>query len=352
MTNKALGNTTLGRSRGSIRMARSLWYEAPGKADIRSDRINPAPNGNLTIETHYSGLSRGTERLVWSGSVPASEWQRMTAPYQDGSFPFPVKYGYSAAGVVVAGPPEWIGRNTFALHPHQDVFQLPLDAVIELPDGVPLRRATLAANMETALNALWDSGAAPGDKIVVVGAGIVGLLISYLAARLPGANVHVLDIAAERQQLVTALGATFHQSGCTPQSDPTESIGDDADLVFHTSASAAGFNTAVATCGFEATLVEMSWYGDRDISVHLGGAFHSKRLRLIASQVGHVATNRRARWSHKRRLETAARLLDDPVLDELVGETVAFDDLPERLGDIFDNGAGGLAPVIAYPAAT
>ena len=336
------------RSRGSIRIARSLWYTAPERVELRSERLPPAPDGFLTIETHYSAISRGTERLILAGKVPPSEWQRMRAPFQAGDFPYPVKYGYSAAGVVVDGPAAWIGAYTFSLYPHQDVFSLPIDRVTRLPDAVPLKRGTLAANMETALNAIWDSGAGPGDRIVVVGAGIVGLLVTYLAARLPGTDVHVIDVAQERATIVEALGGTFHAAG---SGGAGNALGDTADVVFHTSSSAAGLTTAIAACGFEATLVEMSWYGDREVSVPLGGAFHSRRLRLISSQVGHVSAGRRARWSYARRLETAAGLLDDDVLDLLVQDTVDFNALPDKITEILVGGAGGLSPVVAYPAA-
>ncbi|MGI9479971.1 MAG: zinc-dependent alcohol dehydrogenase [Hyphomicrobiaceae bacterium] len=343
-----MSNPTVSRSRGRIRVARSLWYTAPQTVEIRSERLAPAPPGWLTIETHFSAISRGTEQLIWRGGVAESEWQRMRAPFQDGDFPFPVKYGYSAAGIVIDGPTAWIGANTFALFPHQDVFTLPADRVTRLPDGIPLQRATLAANMETALNAVWDSGAGPADKIVIVGAGVVGLLVAYLTARMPGTRVFVVDVAPARRAIVEAFGATFVPA----DGQASDSLGDDADVVFHTSASAPGLATAVNACGFEASLVELSWYGDAQIGVALGGAFHAKRLRLISSQVGHVAAKRRPRWSHARRLDAAAALLDDPLLDPLVATTVAFDELTTHMPVLLDRTGDGLAPVIAYPAAT
>ena len=332
------------RSRGSMRIARALWYTAPETVEIRTERLAPAPPGWLTIETHFTAISRGTERLVWSGRIAPSEWQRMRAPNQSGEFPFPVKYGYSASGQVVDGPKEWLGLNTFALFPHQNVFSLPPEGVVRVPDHVPLKRATLAANMETALNGLWDSAAGPGDRIVVVGAGIVGLLIAYLASRLPATSVHVIDPAPERRTIAESFGATFH----APDAVSADMIGGDADVVFHASATAAGLQTAIDLAGFEAALVEMSWYGDRPVVIALGGAFHAKRLRIISSQVGHVAAARRVRWPHARRLETAAALLDDERLDGLLTTTVAFDDLPRRIADILGAGAGGLSPVVAY----
>lgn len=340
--------TTVGRSRGSIRIARSLWYTGPQQVEIRSDRLAPTPPGWLTIETHYSAISRGTEQLIWNGAIDQGEWQRMRAPFQEGDFPFPVKYGYSAAGVVVDGPPEWIGANTFTLFPHQDVFALPADRVTRLPDDLPLRRATLAANMETALNAIWDSGIGPADKVVIVGAGIVGLLLTFLTARIPGTVVKVVDVSPARRQIVRDMGASFMAA----DTQLADALGDDADVVFHTSASQPGLTTAINACGFEATLVELSWYGSKSVNVGLGGAFHSKRLRLISSQVGHVASSRRARWSHARRLAAAASFLNHDILDQLVTDSVAFDQLPAQMAAIFNNTGGGLAPVIAYPPAT
>jgi threonine dehydrogenase-like Zn-dependent dehydrogenase len=258
---------------------------------------------------------------------------------QEGSFPFPVKYGYCATGVVEDGPAALIGRNVFALHPHQDFFVAPVSALAPIPDQVPVRRATLAANMETALNAVWDSGAGPGDRIVIVGCGIVGLLVASLAARLPGATVTAVDTDAARRPLLASLGATF----ATPDRAPA-----DADIVFHTSATGAGLNTAIKCAGVEGTIVELSWYGSKPVQVELGGAFHSRRLKLVSSQVGMVSAGRRARWDYRRRLTSALGLLDLPALDALVAEEIAFDDAPKRLPQVFAAGAQGLAPVIRY----
>jgi threonine dehydrogenase-like Zn-dependent dehydrogenase len=259
---------------------------------------------------------------------------------QEGAFPFPVKYGYCAVGMVEQGPAGLLGQHVFCLHPHQDVFQVPVECLAVIPDSIPPRRATLAANMETALNALWDSGAGPGDRIVVVGAGVVGLLVASLAARLPGAEVTVVDVAEVRRPLAEALGARF--------GGPAE-----ADIVFHASATAAGLNTAIGCAGLEATIVEMSWYGDKAVEVGLGGAFHSRRLRLVSSQVGQVSPGRRPRWDYRRRMQTALHLLDQPVLDQLVAGEIAFEDAPHELPRILGPGPGAhdLAPVIRHQQA-
>ncbi|MGB7914877.1 MAG: dehydrogenase, partial [Rhodomicrobium sp.] len=141
--------------------ARALYYVAPCASEIRPARLtsmNISANSGrrVIVRTLWSGISRGTEKLVFEGRVPESEFERMRAPFQEGSFPYPVKYGYSVAGVVEEGPPDLIGRTVFALHPHQTLFSAPSSAVTPLPDGLPARRAILSANMETALNATWD----------------------------------------------------------------------------------------------------------------------------------------------------------------------------------------------------
>jgi threonine dehydrogenase-like Zn-dependent dehydrogenase len=285
-------------------------------------------------------LSRGTERLVLSGCVPPSEFERMRAPLMGGKFPFPVKYGYATVGRVEDGPVELKGRAVFALHPHQTVFTLPAAAVIPLPDRVPPQRAVLAANMETALNAMWDAGPGPADRIAVVGAGVVGALVAWLCGKLPGAEVTLVDIAPERASLAAALGVGL----AAPEAAPR-----DCDLVVHASGSAAGLATALGLAGNEATVLEMSWYGAGSISAPLGGEFHSRRLKLVSSQVGQVAPSHRPRWSHRRRLAAALDLLADARLDALLAPAIPFAELPARLPGILAPESGVLCQLIDYP---
>ncbi|MFG1374712.1 zinc-binding alcohol dehydrogenase [Xanthobacter oligotrophicus] len=318
---------------------RALWTVGPGAAALRTEELPPPSPDEARVATVWSAISRGTERLVFQGLTDPVHRDRMRAPLQQGDFPFPVKYGYCAVGRVEAGPAALEGRLVFALAPHQTCFNAPASMLTLLPEGLPPRRATLAANMETALNALWDGGAGPGDRIVVVGAGLVGLLVTYLAARLPGAEVTAIDPDESRAELARSFGAAF----------ATSDVGmADADLVFHTSGSAAGLATALACCGEEARVVEMSWYGDKGVDAHLGGAFHHRRLQIVSSQVGQVSPARRPRWNHRRRLEKALALLKDPALDALITEEVAFDDLPQALPRILADGAAGIATVVRY----
>ncbi len=247
-------------------------------------------------------------------------------------------YGYQMVAQVIAGPLA-AGTRVFALHPHQDVFDLPADMANPLPNALPSRRAVLAANMETALNALWDSGAGPGDRIAVVGGGVVGLLVAALAARLPGAEVTLADVNPARRVLAEQLGASF--------AGPSDALPVDCDVVFHTSASAAGLSSAIAMAGMEATVVELSWYGEGAVAAPLGGAFHSRRLRLQSSQVGQVSLSRRPRWDYGRRLAKALDLLLDDRFDALLVPDIPFAETPTRLPAILEK-PGALAQVIAY----
>jgi hypothetical protein len=295
--------------------------------------------GELLIRALVSAISRGTETLVFRGEVPRSEWQRMRCPFQEGEFPAPVKYGYAVAGIVEDGSAEWRGRRVFCLHPHQDRFIVREDAVLPIPDDVPERRATLAANMETAVNALWDGVPGPGDRIVVVGAGVVGALVAALAARFPGAEVELIDIDPSRAALATAFGCHF--------AAPRQAWGE-ADLVVHASGSPEGLATALAIAGFESTVVEMSWYGTRIVPLTLGGAFHSRRLSLRSSQVGAIPAGRRARWSHRRRLALALSLLRDPLFDLLLSGETDFTELPLLMPRLALSSAGVLCHTVRY----
>jgi len=277
--------------------------------------------------------------LVFEGRLPESEWSRMKAPLQGGDFPFPVRYGYAAVGRVEAGPDALIGRTVFVLHPHQTRFAIPAEMAIPVPDHIPARRAILSANMETALNALWDSRAAAGQRIAVIGGGLVGLLIAYLAARLPGADVTLIDINPERAQFAQSFGASFHQP---------DDAGEDYQIVIHTSATQDGLRLALGIAGFEARIIEVSWFGDKEIALPLGGAFHSQRLQIISSQVGHVARPMRFNFTHRQRLARALMLLDDAVLDSLITEEVAFEDLPEELPRLLAADAPGIATAVRF----
>lgn len=321
-------------------VARAFWTVAPGCGEIR-ETLLPAPGPDeVRVRTRVSGISRGTESLVFQGRVPPSQWSAMRCPFQEGDFPGPLKYGYASVGRVEAGPPGLLGRRVFCLHPHQDLYVVPADAVMPLPDAVSDARGVLAANMETALNGLWDAAPRLGDRIAVIGAGVVGCLVASLAARIPGCQVELIDSDPRKAGLATALGCHFAlPSGAAH----------DVDLVIHASGHPDGLATALRIAGFEATVLEMSWYGDTPVSAPLGEDFHARRLTLRSSQVGAVATAQRARWNHRRRLGLVLELLADPLFDLLVEAESDFTTLPATLARLSTTPDGSLCHRVTYP---
>ncbi|HEY6508134.1 MAG TPA: zinc-binding alcohol dehydrogenase [Vicinamibacterales bacterium] len=305
--------------------ARAFWVVAPGRGEIRSEPLPTPSSGDVRVRTRFSGVSRGTESLVFTGHVPTSEYQRMRAPFQQGDFPAPVKYGYASVGRVEEGPDGLVGRTVFALYPHQTQYVVPATAVHVVPDAVPARRAVLSANMETALNGVWDAAVLPGDRVAVVGGGTVGCLAAWLAARIPGCEVTLVDVHEERHAVARALGVGF--------SLPS-TASDGADVVLHTSGTGAGLATSLALAGDESTVVDLSWYGDHMVTVPLGGAFHSQRLTIKSSQVGRVALPQRQRWTFARRLSLAISFLAEDALDVLLTGESAFGDLPSTMATL------------------
>ena len=305
--------------------ARAFWSSGRGTGEIRAVELPVPREDEVLVRALHSAISRGTESLVYRGAVPASERERMRAPFQEGSFDGPVKYGYSSVGIVEAGPAALRGQAVFCLHPHQTRFVVPASAVHPLPHGVPAQRAVLAANLETAINGLWDARPCIGDRICVVGAGVVGLLVAWLATGVSGCKVEVVDTNPSRASVAQGLGVGF--AG-------VEAATPDADLVIHASGNPAGLPVALALAATEATVLEMSWYGNQPVTLPLGEAFHSRRLTLRSSQVGAIAPAQRARWSHARRLGLALELLADPRLDLLFTGDTPFDELPTLMAKL------------------
>jgi len=319
--------------------ARAFWARPPEPGSIRPAELAPPGEGELLVETLYSAISRGTESLVHQGRVPENQYDAMRAPFQEGAFPGPVKYGYMNVGRVASGPEGAADQTVFCLYPHQTAYVVPQDAVIAVPDNVPAARAVLAANMETAVNAVWDGRLERSDRVAVIGAGVVGCLIAYVAARKCAAEVKLIDIDASKAHIAKELELPF----CTP-----DTAGRDFSHVFHASGSDAGLQLALSIAGFEAEIIELSWYGDRNVSLPLGEHFHSRRLVLRSSQVGHVAPAFRDCWTRRDRLEHAVSLLGDPALDVLISGESRFDDLPGVMTDLIANPAGVLCHRIAY----
>ncbi len=319
--------------------ARAFWITAAGRGEIRDENLAAPGSDEVLVRTCYSAISRGTETLVFSGAVPPSEFQRMRAPFQVGDFPAPVKYGYINVGVVEQGPSALRGRSVFCLYPHQTRYVVPASAVCALPDGLPPERAVLAANLESVVNGLWDAAPRAGDRIAVIGAGTLGCLFAWLAARFPGCEVELIDINVEKAAIAKLIGVPFMlPNQATPE----------ADLVVHASGSSDGLSNALELAGFEATVLEMSWFGNRRPTLPLGEAFHAKRLTLRSSQVSAVAAAQRSRWTPRRRLELVLRLLLDPCLDGLITGESSFSELPEVLKRLSKDPGNTLCHRITY----
>ncbi|MBD8891237.1 zinc-binding alcohol dehydrogenase [Labrenzia suaedae] len=310
--------------------AQSFWISKAKTSELRTEDLARPERGQVRVRTLFSGISRGTESLVFKGQVPESEHERMRGPHMGGAFPFPVKYGYSAVGLVEDGRSDLVGRTVFCLHPHQDRFVVSEDALRLVPETIPPERAVLAANMETALNILWDAEVLPGDRVAVFGAGVVGALVAFLASRIPGTETVLADPNPAREVLTSRLGLQFakpdHLSGAF-------------DVLINASASGQALSSAIECAGLEARVVEASWYGEMPVSLALGGAFHARRLSLVSSQVGTIPARQRARWDYARRMGKALSLLEDPRLDALISGETRFQDLSEAYEGILTDPA-------------
>ena len=321
------------------RQATAYWLREPGLGEIRPVTLpDPGPD-DVVVRALRSGVSRGTELLVFRGGVPPSQYAAMRAPFQDGDFPGPVKYGYLSVGVVEEGPERVRGQTVFCLYPHQDTYVVPVSAVAAVPDGIPADRAVLAGTVETAVNALWDAPPLVGDRIAVVGAGMVGCCVARLASRCAGTTVTLVDALESRAPVAERLGVGFAR--------PAQAEGG-CELVVHTSATSEGLQRSLELLAPEGVVLDLSWYGDQDVRLSLGGAFHSQRLAIRASQVGAVAPARRSSRTHAQRLALALELLRDPAFDALVTGTSRFEELPEVMSELSSGQRPGLCHTIAY----
>ncbi|MEU5882539.1 zinc-binding alcohol dehydrogenase [Spirillospora sp. NPDC047279] len=320
-------------------MERAFWLRSPEAGEIRPAAVPGAGSGEVLVRTLYSAVSRGTETLVYQGRVPESRYEDMRAPFQEGDFPGPVKYGYLNVGVVEDGPDELTGRTVFCLYPHQTRYVVPATAVTVVPDGVPAGRAVLAGTVETAVNALWDAGPLVGDRIAVVGGGMVGCAVAKLLAGIPGTRVELVDVDPARKGTAGRLGVAF--------ASPEGAAGE-CDLVIHASATGEGLVRSLELLATEGEVVDLSWYGDRMVALPLGEAFHVRRLAVRSSQVGTVAPARRGRRTFADRLALALDLLADPAFDALVTGESPFDDLPAVMGRLASGELPALCHRIAY----
>jgi len=319
--------------------AHAFWVREPGVGEIRPVAVPDPGPGDVLVRTLVSGVSRGTEALVFEGRVPEDQRAAMRAPFQEGDFPAPVKYGYLSVGLVEEGPADLCGRTIFCLHPHQTRYVVPAETVHLVPEGVPAERAVLAGTVETAVNALWDAAPLVGDRVTVVGAGMVGCAVARLLTRIPGTQVTLVDIDPTRSEVAAGLGVGF----APPDDAPTGQ-----DLVVHTSATSAGLQRSLDLLVAEGTVVDLSWYGDTDVQLSLGGRFHSDRLSIRSSQVGSVARARRDRRTTAQRMALALELLRDPAFDVLLTGSSRFEELPDVMPQLASGKLAALCHTITY----
>ena len=319
--------------------ARAFWLVEPGRGEIRPATLPKPSADEVQVRTLWSGISRGTESLIFRGQVPEREYDTMAAPFQDGRLPGPVKYGYLNVGTVESGPTDLAGRTVFCLYPHQTKYVVPATAVVTVPPDVPAERAVLAGTVETAVNTLWDAGPLVGDRVAVVGAGMVGSCVARLLSQIPGVHVTLVDTNPDRAAVAAAFGVDFALPGDAPEGN---------DLVVHASATSAGLTRSLELLGPEGTVVDASWYGDAPVTLPLGGAFHSSRLTIRSTQVGEVASARRSRRTRRDRLALAVELLVDPAYDVLLTGSSTFDELPETMAAIASGSLAGLCHTINY----
>ncbi|MBD8022843.1 zinc-dependent alcohol dehydrogenase [Microbacterium gallinarum] len=320
-------------------MATAFWVEAPASGALREELVADAQPGEVRVRTLYTGVSRGTESLVFRGEVPETERERMRAPFQQGDFPGPVKYGYLNVGTIEQGPEHLRGRTVFALYPHQSSYVVPERSIAVVPDGVPPRRAVLAGAVETAVNILWDAAPLVGDRLMIVGAGMIGCALARVACGIPGLTVTVVDVDRGKADVCGRLGVTYAHPGAAPV---------DQDVVIDTSGSGDGLQLAIESAATEGQIIEASWFGDRSVTLQLGGDFHSRRLTIRSSQVGMVSPRRRGTRSTADRLELALRLLQDPGFDHLLTGESSWRDLPAVMARIAAGSSPGLCHTIDW----
>ncbi|BCW61790.1 zinc-binding alcohol dehydrogenase [Arthrobacter sp. StoSoilB22] len=330
---------TISREHEQEHEAHAYWVTETGDGELRPEALPARQAGEALVRTLYSGVSRGTERVVHEGRVPERVADLMQAPHQEGDFPGPVKYGYLNVGVVEEGPDEWLGKTVFTLHPHQDLYVIPTDQLTAIPDEVPAKRAVLTGIVEVAINALWEAGPRLGDRVAVVGGGLVGGVLATLLRKYPLGRLQLVDADPEKRKLAETINVDFVE--------PVNAKSDN-DIVFHCSASNEGLKLSLQLAGDDSDVIELSWFADKEVTLPLGEDFHARRLNIRSSQVGAVALPRRHRRSNAQRLEQAAIELTDPLFDTFLTSECLFRNLPTTLTQLFER-PGGFCHVVAYP---
>ncbi|WP_298982402.1 zinc-dependent alcohol dehydrogenase [Caldilinea sp.] len=305
---------------------RSVIFTAPGKVVVRAEPIPQPQPGELLVQTLVSAISAGTELLFLRGEVPANMEVDSAIPALNGAVRYPLRYGYACVGRVIEAGEEqdrgWLGCTVFAFHPHASHFVASTAQILPVPDDLTPHRAALLPNMETAVNLVMDGQPGIGERVAVIGLGVVGLLTIALLARFPLERLLAVDPLPQRRGLATALGA---HAALAPE-ELTERSG--YDLVYEVSGSPIALNTALALTGFAGRIVIGSWYGVKQAPLDLGGAFHRSRIRLLASQVSTIDPRWSGRWNKKRRIDLAWAMLRAVEIERLITHRLPVEEAP------------------------
>jgi 2-desacetyl-2-hydroxyethyl bacteriochlorophyllide A dehydrogenase len=293
---------------------KKIYFTAPGQVEVRQVSLPPLTQGQLLVETIYSAISPGTEMLVYRGQFPKDLSDAHDT--LSSGLSYPTSYGYASVGKVVKISKEmrhrWLGRLVFAFQPHASHFIVTPDELFPLPEGMDPETACFLPNMETAVNFVQDAAPILGERALVFGQGIVGLLTTALLAEFPLAALVTCDRYPLRREASLALSASAaldpNETGFREQ--VRDLLPSGADLSLELSGAPAALDDAIALTGFGGRVLIGSWYGEKKVTLDLGGAFHRSRIKLIASQVSTLSPQLSARWDKSRRMEVAWKALE------------------------------------------
>ena len=318
-------------------MSLALWHNSDFTSELKEEKNSKIDIDQIEVKSLFSLISTGTERLVASGEVPVSSFEFMAVPYMKGNFSFPIKYGYSLVGKVTSVG-KLYGKIVHLLHPHQGKCLVKEVDVMIVPDEIPAKRATLASNVETALNAIWDAEISIGDKVLIAGFGMIGSLLARVLSFMPEVEIVIMEKDANRVKMVQKMGFTFID-------DPEPSY---FDVAFNTTSNEKALQIAIQSVGLEGKIIEMSWYGTKNVNINLGADFHYHRKQIISSQVSKIPSDKQSRWDYKRRKEVVFKLLKSPLFDEHITDVLTFAETPAFFDKLRAGGVSGLGYCIEY----
>lgn len=319
-----------------------LWHNGKGQArfkniNLPSDKLR---SGELILKSHYSFISAGTERTILSHPPKNKNISdEMTVPYMEGDFNSEFTYGYSLVGEVIAGSQKWLGKIVHVMHPHQDYIKVNDEDVIGIPEGISPKTATLISNLETVVNAVWDSGVTIGDKVLIVGFGNIGAMLASVIRRIPGVDLVILETNSMRKEIASKQNFSV-KSKTNPQSGFT--------ISFNTSSTESGLQKAINNTVIDGKVIELSWYGPKIVSLELGGSFHYGRKHLISSQVSRIPPHKSQHFNFQSRKRIVLKILNEIDLDFIINLEIPFQKAPEFYKRLINEGINEIGVLFKY----